>query len=120
MIDIRDAPPADAAAAWKVLRRSIAELRGADRHDGPEISGGLAVQHDPRDRHVVDRKASQFGYLVDQGWCRRRSGYRGRPYPFELRVAGGEISGCQASIATDLLAEVISMKPTRSRFSVQP
>ena len=36
-MNIRDATPADAAAACEVLRASIAELCVADHHDDPEI-----------------------------------------------------------------------------------
>jgi GNAT superfamily N-acetyltransferase len=46
-VKIRDAAPADAAAACEVVRASIAELCAADHHNDPEILGRWLANKTP-------------------------------------------------------------------------
>jgi GNAT superfamily N-acetyltransferase len=59
-VKIRDAAPADAAAACEVLRASIAELCVADHHNDPEILGQWLASKTPENlaAWIADSEAS--------------------------------------------------------------
>jgi GNAT superfamily N-acetyltransferase len=66
-VKIRDAAPADAAAACEVLRASIAELCVADHHNDPEILGQWLASKTPENlaAWIADSEASMLLAVED-------------------------------------------------------
>ena len=64
---IRDAAPADAAAACEVLRASIAELCVADHHNDPQILGRWLASKTPENlaAWIADSEASMLLAVED-------------------------------------------------------
>jgi hypothetical protein len=65
MSTIRDATPADAEAACKVMRQSIAELCEADHHDDPNILAAWLANKQPRICFLASTATARRFYLAN-------------------------------------------------------